>query len=44
MPNEPLIGQKTEKKFSYNSIEAALGNTGKIIPQALNFEKAVLGA
>lgn len=44
MPLDPQISQKVEKKFSYNTIEAALGNAGKVIPQALNFEKAVLGA
>ncbi|MDR2868381.1 MAG: replicative DNA helicase [Bacteroidales bacterium] len=34
----------TEKKLGYNTIESALGFTGKVTPQAINFEEAVLGA
>lgn len=44
MANEQTTEQKTEKRFSYNTIESALGTTGKLIPQAIPFEKAVLGA
>lgn len=44
MAYEQRAEQKTEKKFSYNTIESAMGNTGKVIPQALSFERAVLGA
>ena len=45
MANETYSGRKTDKtRLSYNSIENALGNTGKVPPQAIEFEKAVLGA
>ncbi|MCQ2264376.1 MAG: replicative DNA helicase, partial [Bacteroidales bacterium] len=44
MANELTTGQKTETRFSYKTVENAIGNTGKVIPQALGFERAVLGA
>ena len=44
MPNEQYTERKTQNRFSYNTIESALGNTGKVVPQALGFERAVLGA
>lgn len=44
MANEQSTEQKTERKYSYNTIESALGTTGKLTPQAIPFEKAVLGA
>ena len=41
-------GQKTETRtgtrVSYQTIESALGNVGKVPPQAVEFEQAVLGA
>lgn len=44
MPNQNITERKTEQRFTYNTIDTALGNAGKVIPQAVNFEKAVLGA
>lgn len=44
MANEPNVGQKTDTRFSYKTMESAMGNTGKLPPQALSFERAVLGA
>ncbi|MBO4645893.1 MAG: replicative DNA helicase [Bacteroidales bacterium] len=44
MPNEQTTERRTEQRYSYNTLQSALGNTGKVIPQALPFEKAVLGA
>lgn len=44
MPYESSTERKTEKRYSYNTIENAMGNTGKVTPQAVGFEKAVLGA
>ena len=44
MANEQQTERKTEKRFSYNTIDSAIGNAGKVIPQALGFERAVLGA
>ena len=44
MANEPNVGQKTDTRFSYKTMESAMGNTGKMPPQALGFERAVLGA
>ncbi|MCQ2271083.1 MAG: replicative DNA helicase [Bacteroidales bacterium] len=36
--------RKTENKLSYNNIENIIGNAGKIVPQAIEMEEAVLGA
>ena len=36
--------RKTENKISYNTVESTLGVTGKLTPQAVDFEEAVLGA
>lgn len=44
MANEANVGQKTDTRFSYKTMESAMGNTGKMPPQALGFERAVLGA
>lgn len=44
MANEQSTEQKTEKRFSYNTIESSLGTAGKLTPQAIPFERAVLGA
>ena len=44
MENKTITTKKTENRLSYNTIEATLGNTGKIVPQALDIEEAVLGA
>ena len=44
MASEPVAGQQTETRFTYKTIESALGNAGKVIPQAVGFEQAVLGA
>lgn len=44
MANEQYTQQRTERQASYNTIESTLGNTGKVIPQALGFERSVLGA
>ena len=44
MENKTITSKKTENRLNYNTIEAALGNTGKIVPQAVDVEEAVLGA
>jgi len=44
MATENFTKKTTEKKMTYNTVETALGFTGKITPQAVNFEEAVLGA
>ena len=36
--------RRTENKMSYNTVESTLGVTGKLTPQAVDFEEAVLGA
>lgn len=44
MENKTVTAKRTENRLSYNTIENALGNTGKIVPQAVDIEEAVLGA
>ena len=44
MENNLTTDRKTEKKLTYNTIESTLGITGKLTPQAVEFEEAVLGA
>ncbi|HPE40472.1 MAG TPA: replicative DNA helicase [Bacteroidales bacterium] len=44
MANENLTSKKTENKLSYNTIESSMGVTGKLTPQAVDFEMAILGA
>lgn len=44
MENQSVTRKKVENKLSYNNIDAALGNMGKVIPQAVEVEEAVLGA
>ena len=44
MANESIIGNRTEKKLSYNTLDTAMLAVGKLTPQALDFEEAVLGA
>ncbi len=44
MENKTVTAKRTENRLSYNSIENALGNSGKIVPQAVDIEEAVLGA
>ena len=36
MENKTITSRKTENRLSYNSIETALGNSGKIVPQAVD--------
>lgn len=44
MDSKPLTDNRQAKTMSYNRPENTLGVTGKIIPQAIEFEEAVLGA
>lgn len=44
MENKTLSTRKVENKLSYNTIESAIGNAGKVVPQAVDIEEAVLGA
>ncbi len=44
MAEEQKTETRTGTRFSYQTIESALGNVGKIPPQAIEFEQAVLGA
>ena len=44
MPQEQKTETRTGTRFSYQTIENALGNVGKVPPQAVEFEQAVLGA
>lgn len=44
MENKPVTSSKPAKTLSYNRVESVLGTTGKITPQAVEFEAAVLGA
>ena len=44
MVNENITTKRTEQKINYNTIDSTLGITGKLTPQALDFEMAVLGA
>ncbi|MEG1555623.1 MAG: replicative DNA helicase [Bacteroidales bacterium] len=44
MEDKAIINKKTEHKLSYNTLEATIGTTGKLTPQATEFEEAVLGA
>lgn len=44
MENQPVREVKRENKLSFNTIENTFGLTGKITPQAVDFEEAVLGA
>ena len=44
MENKPVTESRPAKSLSYNRVESALGNTGKVTPQAVEFESAVLGA
>lgn len=44
MDNEKIVPQKSYVKQTVNTIESAMGTTGKLTPQALEFEAAVLGA
>ena len=44
MANEHITAKRTEQKIHYNTLESTLGVTGKLTPQALDFEMAVLGA
>ena len=44
METSQTTERKTESKLSYNKIEDTLGVTGKLTPQAVEFEEAVLGA
>ena len=44
MDNEKITAQKSLIKQTFNTVESAMGTTGKLTPQALEFEAAVLGA
>jgi len=44
MTNETTVVKRTEQRINYNTIESTLGVTGKLTPQALDLEMAVLGA
>lgn len=44
MANDPITGKKIENKLSYNTLESSMLAVGKLTPQALDFEEAVLGA
>lgn len=44
METKTTTTRKTENKLSFNNINAILGYTGKVIPQAVEVEEAVLGA
>ena len=44
MINEPITGKRSDSKVSYNTLESTMAATGKLTPQALEFEEAVLGA
>jgi len=44
MANETVTAKRTELKHNFNTLESTLGVTGKLTPQALDFEMAVLGA
>ena len=42
MDNEKITAQKSLIKQTFNTVESAMGTTGKLTPQALEFEAAVL--
>lgn len=44
MENKPVIDSRPAKTLSYNRVDTTLGVTGKVTPQAVDFEAAVLGA
>ena len=44
MANESITSKRTEQRINFNTLESTLGVTGKLTPQALDFEMAVLGA
>ncbi|MCQ2284486.1 MAG: replicative DNA helicase [Bacteroidales bacterium] len=44
MENKPITENRQQKNLSYNRIESVMGMTGKVTPQAIEFEEAVLGA
>ncbi len=43
MEKERASETRQQKSFSYNRVENLMGTTGKLTPQALEFEEAVLG-
>ncbi len=44
MENKPVTESRPAKSLSYNRVESVLGTTGRVTPQAVEFESAVLGA
>jgi len=44
MEKEQFIENKRENKISFNTVESTFGLTGKLTPQAVDFEEAILGA
>jgi replicative DNA helicase len=44
MTNETITDKRSDSKISYNTLESTMAATGKLTPQALEFEEAVLGA
>lgn len=44
MENKPVTETRPQKQLSYNRLESVLSTTGKLTPQAVDMEEAVLGA
>ncbi len=44
MENKPVTENRPTRSLAYNRMENVLGATGKLPPQAIEFEEAVLGA
>lgn len=44
MENKLITDSKQQKQLSYSRVESIIGSTGKLTPQAVEFEEAVLGA
>lgn len=44
MENKPVTESRPAKSLSFNRVESMLGTTGRVPPQAVEFEAAVLGA
>lgn len=44
MENQQNTQKRTENKLTYNTVENALSLTGRLTPQAVEFEEAILGA
>jgi len=44
MENKPITENRQSRTMSYNRVESIMGTTGKLTPQAVDFEEVVLGA